>query len=147
MGSQGIVRAVFDTNIVVSALLFGSGRLSWLRTAWREGGVVPLVCKESADELVRVLRYPKFDLSETLRNELLGEFLPYAEVVTLKGVPELPVCRDPHDQKFLQLAAAAEADLLVTGDADLLVLADRFPIPIIAPVELSERLGLTSRRQ
>ena len=56
-------RAVCDTNTVVSALLFQQGRLSWLRGAWSAGTVVPLVCRETVEELLRVLAYPKFGLT------------------------------------------------------------------------------------
>jgi uncharacterized protein len=57
------LRVVLDTNIVLSALLFKSGRLAWLLPAWQEYRVVPLVCRDTLDELLRVLDYPKFRLS------------------------------------------------------------------------------------
>jgi putative PIN family toxin of toxin-antitoxin system len=127
-------RVVFDTGVVVSALVFKGGALDWLRDAWREGRVVPLVSRATADELIRVLAYPKFRLSEADREELLGEFLPYAEPVNARPPKSgLPRCRDPEDRMFLELAAAAHADALVTGDDDLLALADAFTIPIVAP--------------
>jgi len=50
-------------------------------------------------------------------------------------------CRDPADQMFPDLARAACADALVTGDADLLTLAATFPAPIIAPAEARRRLS------
>jgi hypothetical protein len=55
------LRAVFDTNVVVSALVFG-GRLRWLRAAWAAQAVTPVVCRETVTELLRVLAYPKFHL-------------------------------------------------------------------------------------
>jgi predicted nucleic acid-binding protein len=60
------VRAVFDTNVVVSALVFGR-RLAWLRQAWASGQVVPLLCRPTAEELLRVLAYPKFRLTPAER--------------------------------------------------------------------------------
>lgn len=54
--------------------------------------------------------------------------------------PAVPDCRDPADKPFLELARAWQADALVTGDADLLTLATVFPIPIIAPAALKQRL-------
>ena len=59
----GVVRVVFDTNTVISGLLF-SGSLSWLFDHWRAGVAVPLASRATASELLRVLRYPKFGLSE-----------------------------------------------------------------------------------
>jgi len=51
-----------------------------------------------------------------------------------------PRCRDPDDQMFLDLALAARADVLVTGDGDLLALADKFPIPIVTPAEFCREM-------
>jgi predicted nucleic acid-binding protein len=56
------LRAVFDTNIVISALIFGR-RLAWLRTAWAAGTIVPVICRETTIELIKVLGYPKFQLA------------------------------------------------------------------------------------
>ena len=86
-------RVVFDTNTVLSALLFANGRLSWLREHWRGGGCVPLLSRETAAELMHVLAYPKFQLSVSDRHEVLAEFLPYCEVVEVAR--KFPViCRD-----------------------------------------------------
>ena len=137
------LRVVFDTNTVVSALLFTKGRLAWLRPVWRQGSVVPLVTKATTEELLRVLAYPKFQFAQDEREELLGEFLPFVEIVDVPSLTDdLPRCRDPQDQKFLQLAAAGEADALVTGDADLLMLSDEFPIPIMTPADFRNRMAL-----
>lgn len=113
-------RIVFDTNVVVSALVFG-GRLAWLVSAWAAGTIVPLVCRETVTELLRVLAYPKFKLTEAERTDLLQDYLPFAEVVVLPDPrPAVPVaCRDRDDGVFIELALAAGADALVSGDADL----------------------------
>jgi len=141
------LRAVVDTNVVVSALLFSQGRVSWLRTAFRSGLVVPIVSRATVQELVRVLEYPKFALSRADREELLSDFLPFAQVVDdpPSGCSAV-VCRDPHDQVFLDLAATAGADALVTGDADLLALGGTVEVPILTPSELRDRVGWEERR-
>ncbi|PAT41491.1 putative toxin-antitoxin system toxin component, PIN family [Vandammella animalimorsus] len=121
-------RIVLDTNVVLSALLFSNGRLAWLRHAWQRGQLHPLVCKPTASELLRVLAYPKFNLSAQQQQDLLADFLPYAQVVQLPEVwPELPACRDEKDQVFLVLAHVGQAQALITGDADLLALREAFP--------------------
>lgn len=136
------LRVVLDTNIVLSALLFASGRLAWLRQAWQTGRIRPLVCKETAAELLRVLTYPKFKLSAAEQEELLADFLPFTETVLLPAVsPELPLCRDPHDQVFLVLARTAAVGALVTGDDDLLDLRETFLPPIWTAEELRQRLA------
>jgi putative PIN family toxin of toxin-antitoxin system len=128
-------RVVFDTNVVLPALLFGGPATRRLRELWQQGACTPLVSTATAGELVRVLGYPKFRLSPQDREELLADYLPFAQVVTLPDPPPaVPVCRDPFDAPFLQLAAAGKATL-VTGDRDLLVLsgAAKFRILAIEP--------------
>jgi uncharacterized protein len=137
------VRVVFDTNIVLSALVFGR-LLAWLRGAWARGVVVPVVCRETTTELLRVLSYPKFELTPTERDQLLAEYLPFAEIAQLpESLPILPVaCRDRDDVVFIQLALTANVDCLVSGDRDLGVLRDVAPVPIASVDELRRRLNL-----
>jgi len=117
-------RVVLDTNVVLSALVFGKGTTARLRAAWQGGHCLPLASTATAQELVRVLAYPKFHLDAREQQELLADYLPYAEAVrTPYPPPIVPICRDPFDMPFLYLAAAGQADALVTGDADLLTLA------------------------
>jgi uncharacterized protein len=121
---QGPPCVVIDTNVVLSALVFGKGTTARLRSAWRGGHCLPLVSAATAQELARVLAYPKFRLDAQEQQELLADYLPYAEAVRIpQSPPTVPVCRDPFDVPLLHLAAAGLADALVTGDADLLTLA------------------------
>jgi putative PIN family toxin of toxin-antitoxin system len=85
---------------------------------------VPLISRVTAAELERVLRYSKFRLSPVERHELLGEYLPWCEVVEVTNRC-VSVCRDEKDQPFLDLAQSGKADLLVSGDRDLLALAGK----------------------
>ena len=125
-------RVVFDTNTVVSALLFANGRLAWLRQHWREGGCTPLISRATVAELTRVLGYPKFRLAPDDSLELLADYLPFCETIELvEGCPA--VCRDKSDQPFLDLAQSGKADLLVTGDDDLLALAGQTAFLIETP--------------
>jgi uncharacterized protein len=124
-------RVVIDTNILISALVFG-GNISRLRFAWQEGCFTPLVSKVTTTELIRVLAYPKFKLTPTEQEDLLADYLLFCESVTIPDVlPATPECRDPFDVPFLVLALVGEADYLVTGDRDLLVLKDDFSCPIV----------------
>ncbi|MDR2239087.1 MAG: putative toxin-antitoxin system toxin component, PIN family [Zoogloeaceae bacterium] len=133
-----IRRVVLDTNIVLSALLFDTGRLAWVRHAWQHRQLQPLVCAETVNELLRVLAYPKFNLTTDEQRELLADFLPYAEIVTLPNPwPDLPVCRDERDQMFLALAEIGNVDALVTGDADILALREVFSRRILTVAELA----------
>lgn len=131
-------RLVLDTNIVLSALLFSTGRLAWVRHAWQHQQLQPLVCRETVSELLRVLAYPKFDLSADEQKDLLADYLPYADVVTLPTPwPDLPVCSDPKDQMFLVLDHVGSADALVTGDVAILAVRDAFPGRILTAQELA----------
>jgi putative PIN family toxin of toxin-antitoxin system len=137
------MRAVFDTNVVVSALVFAAGRVAWLRDVWQAGQVVPVVGRDTVRELVRVLEYPKLALSEEDREELLAEYLPYTETV----MGPVPVCqgtrcRDPDDQKFIDPALAAGVDALVSGDPDLTDLAGVFAVTVLTPAQLRKKLRL-----
>lgn len=132
-------RLVLDTNVLLSALLFPAGTVSWLRHAWQARSIRPLASRETTVELMRVLSYPKFGLTEDERGDLLGDYLPRCETVLVPEGIDIPDCRDPFDRPFLELAVAARADWLVTGDKDLLALASIFSVPIVAPAELNPR--------
>ena len=90
-----------------------------------------------------MLFYPKFCLTEYEREELLMDYLPWCETVTVAEPPSVPECRDSHDRPFLELALAGRADALLTGDKDILALADAFSVPILSPRNLESRLKLS----
>ena len=121
------VRMVLDTNVVLSALVFGGGLAGQARRAWQDGLLVPLASRATVQKLVRVVAYPRFRLSGAEQGELLVDFLSCAATVRIPQPPPLvPECRDPLDVPFLQLAVAGKAQVLVSGDKDLLVLSDEF---------------------
>jgi putative PIN family toxin of toxin-antitoxin system len=128
---------------VVSALVFRRGRLSPVRDLWTTARFTPLVSRPTADELIRVLAYPKFKLTNADINTLLEAYLPFATVVSLTSKvargPRLPVCRDAHDQMFLHVASVGKADVLVSGDPALLELAGHVPFTIEAPAAFAAR--------
>ena len=126
-------RVVLDTNLLLSALLFHAGALCWLRNAWQTDDIHPLSSRETMAELIRVLSYPKFDLTGEEQEHLLADYLPWCETVVVSKPPAIPRCRDPFDRPFLELALVAQADALITGDNDLLDLAQVFPVPILTP--------------
>ncbi len=113
-----IIRVVLDTNVLISALLF-KGELSRIVGLWQKGKIVPVISKETFDELRTVLEYPKFSLSRSeIKSLIEHDILPFFEVVNVskhvKGA-----CRDPGDDKFISCAISASADCIVTGDKDL----------------------------
>lgn len=121
------VRVVLDTNVVLSALVFGGGLSGQVRRAWQRGALLPLASTTSVQELVRVLSYPKFRLSQAEQEELLADYLPHTEIVRIpKPPPKVPACRDAMDEPFMHLAVAGKAQVLVSGDRDLLAIAADF---------------------
>ena len=134
-------RVVIDTNLVLSALVFAQGRVTPLRLAWQNQQIQPLVSKTTAAELIRVLQYPKFKLSADDQQELLADYLPYCQTIVIPEPPPVtPECRDQFDVPFLQLALAGEAHALITGDQDLLCLADNFTCPILTAEQFLQTL-------
>jgi len=111
-------RVVLGTNVLVSALLF-TGELSKMVDLWRQGKVVPLISRETFDELRAVLGYPKFSLApEEIQSIIENEILPYFEVVEIKEKVR-GVCRDPGDDKFIACALSGAAHFILSGDKDL----------------------------
>jgi putative PIN family toxin of toxin-antitoxin system len=114
-----VKRVVLDTNVLVSALLF-TGELARVAGLWRSGEIIPLISKETYDELKAVLAYPKFSLSPgEIQGIIENEILPYFEVVeisqNIRGVS-----RDPEDDKFIACGICGSADFIVSGDKDLI---------------------------
>ncbi|HET9663061.1 MAG TPA: putative toxin-antitoxin system toxin component, PIN family [Burkholderiales bacterium] len=131
---------MLDTNVAVSALVFQQGTMTWFREAWQSVFFAPLVDQHAIQEVIRVLGYPRFNLGDEDVRQLLGDYLPYAEVVIPSGkLAKLPLCRDPDDQPFLVLAQAGKADVLVTGDQALLELEGKTAFGIEAPAAFRRR--------
>jgi len=134
------LRVVFDTNVVLSALRFQAGHLAWLRAHWASRVVRVLGSRATVDELIAVLAYPKFELTPADITALLADFLPHVEVVAVPPLRDAPKCRDADDQKFIDLAIAGRADVLVTGDGDLLALKASVGFAVESPAEYAKRV-------
>jgi putative PIN family toxin of toxin-antitoxin system len=132
-------RVVLDTNVLVSALIF-KGRLAGLVTCWKNGGIVPVISRETFMELKTVLNYPKFALTaDEIQTIIEDEILPFFEVVDIKKSIN-GVCRDPYDDMFLSVAVNARAAWIVTGDKDLLELGKYGAVHIVTPQDFMKRL-------
>lgn len=143
MGKKKVaLHVVFDTNVVVSALIFSAGQLSWLRQAWRAGTIVPLLSEATVRELMAVLAYPKFRLTADDIEALLADYLPHGRSIHPLSEPaNAPRCRDADDQFFVNLVLAGNADYLVTGDKDLLALKGQLPCAVVTPADFRGSLG------
>jgi putative PIN family toxin of toxin-antitoxin system len=129
------VRAVIDTNVLVSALFWRGPPHTLLEEA--RSGVLTFVSSSALlAELDEVLREPKFrSLMTRLGHDAEQVVSSLRQLAEIIDPPPLgaSVSRDRDDDALLALAIAAHADMIVSGDADLLVLKGHLGIPIVAP--------------
>jgi putative PIN family toxin of toxin-antitoxin system len=130
-------RVVFDTSTLVSAALrVGSAPHQALKQAISLGEVY--VSAATLSELAQVLLRPKFDRYQArdVRQafvDLVRALAVQVPVSAEEVTNVLPACRDPKDDPFLALVLACDADVLVSSDADLLVLHPWRAVPVLTP--------------
>lgn len=126
------IRVVVDTNVLVSALLFKNS-LPYEAIRLAESKAIVLYSRATLDELEGVLNRKKFDkyLSWEERQIFLLKFINSARLVTI--TESIRICRDEKDDKFLELAVSGDANHIITGDLDLLILNPFQNIEIITP--------------
>ena len=122
---------VLDTNVVVSALVFGSPSSTPVLALARATDKDRLAtCAELRLEVFRILS-TKFAWTSAETETTLNHIFNDALRVTLHHTVHL--CRDPADDMPLEYAERAQADLLITGDKDLLALNSHGPTAIVTP--------------
>jgi putative PIN family toxin of toxin-antitoxin system len=132
-------RIVIDTGVLISAaLLDGSVPMRARNHAIQHGRLIGT--EETLREFAVKLLLPKFDayVSRTAREALVRSFLPIVEIVPVTQV--IRACRDPKDDKFLEAAVNGRADLIITGDKDLLTLSPFAGVEILSATKLLARL-------
>jgi putative PIN family toxin of toxin-antitoxin system len=123
------VRVVFDTNVLISALVYGGLPRELLTRAFR-GEITLVTSTVLLNELEEVL-VARFAHDPSLARTVRAEIELLAEVADALDLPG--VARDPDDDAVLAAAIAGEASAIVTGDRDLLVLGDHHGIHIVTP--------------
>jgi len=125
------MKVVLDTNVLVSGLLNREGIPGRLLQGVWDGSLELVLSEPLLAELRGVLDYPKIRkrlVASGIDTELFLDLLPFFTIrVDLSGI-EVPLPRDAADQMVLATLVAGGAEWLVSGDDDLLVLADQFPI-------------------
>jgi putative PIN family toxin of toxin-antitoxin system len=144
------LRLVLDTNVWLDWLVFDDPGIGPIRAAAEAGSAEIFITKACEQELERVLGYPmhKTPLTASAQAACLAQCRRvarlHARAAPLASAPEkqspdtaVPKCKDPDDQKFLELARDCRADFLVSKDRDLLVFARRkfqyLPFRVITP--------------
>lgn len=138
------MRVVLDTNVVMSALLW-RGTPHQLLEAIHQRPSVQL-CSSAAllEELADVLTRPSVTkhlaiISKTA-HEVLADYVDAVELVEPLSVPRV-VPDDPDDDQVIAAALAAHADLIVSGDSDLLSIGNHQGMPIVTAAQAAQRIG------
>jgi hypothetical protein len=132
MTTQNKKRFVIDTNVFISAALL-SNSLPHRVVVWIQKNAILLQSISTSFEIEDVLHRRKFDryVPEKQRLDFMRGLLSDAMFVTVEDT--ITECRDPKDNKFLELAVSGEATAIISGDEDLLVLHPFRGIPILTP--------------
>ena len=127
-----MIRFVFDTNTIVSALLFGNSVPRQAFDRALESGTI-LISDSLVMELSRVLGRERFDQYVSLeeRNEFLVSLIRDSDLIEI--TESVQACRDPDDDRILELAVNGAAVYIVTGDSDLLVMNPFRGVEILTP--------------
>lgn len=129
------MRAVIDTNILVRARIRPQGTVAPVLGRLRVSAYTFLYCQRLLDELVDVLGRPRIRQKYHIEDEDVTALLLLLtrQGEAIAATRRITVCRDPKDDKFLEVAVAGGADVIVSGDEDLLVLSPFEGIPIVGP--------------
>ena len=145
------MRAVVDTNILVRAVIKPSGTVGPVLLRLRHGDYTLLYAQSLLEELIDVLNRPrirdKYRLTDQDIQTVVSLILLRGEaVVPLESKEErITACRDSKDDKFLEVAVAGRADVIVSGDQDLLVLHPFAGIPVLPPAAFLQMLDVEKR--
>ena len=144
------LRLVLDTNVWLDWLMFDDPRILSLKAAVATGKAEVFMTAACEEELARVLAAPmrKATLDVGVQVDYLEEcrrLVKWMDGSWSRYADRLPICRDPDDQKFLELARDCDADFLVTRDRALLVLgrpkARSLSFRVVTPEEFGEIVG------
>jgi putative PIN family toxin of toxin-antitoxin system len=135
------LKVVLDTNVIISGLMYPDSTPGRIVSEWRNAQFDVVISLPQLEEIGRVLAYPKIrkvlGWDQKAIESFLKQLLLRMELVEISGNdPKKP--RDRSDAPILASLIAAQADVLVTGDGDLLALRDDYPI--VSPVDFAEKL-------
>ena len=126
------MKFVFDTNIIISAMLRNNSiPQQAFYSSFRIGEV--LISNETLDEILEVSSRKKFAkvFNTDVKNRLISLLKSGCKLVTISQ--SINKCRDDKDNKFLELAVCGKADFIISGDDDLLILNPFQNISILKP--------------
>ena len=138
-----MIRAVVDTNILISGVIKPERTTGEILRRLRDGEFVLLYTEPLLAELAEVINRPRIRQKYGLGSEDIETVLA---LILLRGEPIDPtrrveICRDPKDNMILEATVAGQADMITSGDFDLLSLREFAGMPIISPAEFLQRLA------
>ena len=133
-------KIVIDTNVIISAILFNNSPPGKAVKLANQLGQI-LLSDVIFQEMQKTITRKKFDryLSYDSRRQILSKLLLESELVDITET--ITICRDPKDNKFLEVAVSGQGDLIITGDQDLLILNPFRGIDIITVNEFLTRVN------
>lgn len=139
-----MIRAVIDTNVILSAVIKPDGRVGAILELLRNDAYCLLYSDQLITEFVDVINRPRIRLKYNLRAEDIETVLA---LLFLRGEAVVPsrridVCRDPKDNMLLELAVAGQAAVVVSGDKDILELGEFEGISLESPADFLGRFSL-----
>ncbi len=132
------MRVVLDTNVLVSGI-FSRGVPSRIVQSWLNNRFTVFATTTILDEYLRVIEHLKQSKSPQLDHDWPTVLQELCHLIQVTHIPK-SLCRDPSDDKFLACALSANANHLISGDADLRVLDTQFPFRIVSPRTFIELL-------
>ena len=127
------MKIVLDTNIFISSFFWG-GNPRKIMERIIDGKDKLFICKEILYETASVMARPKFNISNEYIIRFIHSIEEIAYVIALTGIVQ-HVCRDSDDDKILECALLPNADCIITGDVDLLILEEFQGIKIVSANE------------
>lgn len=143
MPTSSKLRAVLDTNVLISGLVAEKGAPCQILDAWLEGHYTLVTSFYLVEELIHVLSYPRIAKRLSLTKGEMATILAalLSKAVVTPGCLQLPgVTRDPKDDAIVACAREGEVDYIVSGDQDLLVLGEYEGIQVATPRQFVEIL-------
>ena len=138
------MRIVLDTNVVLSALLWRGTPYQLFQTIRRSEHVLLFTSAALLTELAGTLTRPfaakRFALIGRAAHEVLADYIDSVELVTPSSVPRV-VAADIDDDQVIAAAVAAQANLVITGDSDLLTLGKHGKMRVVNPAEALRLVG------
>jgi putative PIN family toxin of toxin-antitoxin system len=144
------LRLVLDTNVIISSLIIKNSKPDKVMRMGFGRSFVLLFSPELLDEIERVIQYKKFQQKYSITPEIAADFIiklnAIGEVIEVNPQMSMPMqSRDLSDDMLLRLAIAGQADYLVTGDKDLLVLHGQVTLKNTTIVTVSQFLQLLEK--